>query len=161
KKRRSCYMQEQRGPLTLQRIILEAVLIILGMGLVSTVHAQTSTVGTVSGTVKDQHGAGIPKAEVVITEERTGVTRTVKADDTGFYTAASLPVGLYSVSSAPQGFKKTVDTGLELHVNENLVVNLTLQVGQLTETVTVTGEATQIETRSGDVSSLVGEKQVT
>jgi hypothetical protein len=111
--------------------------------------------------VRDQNGAAIPKAEVVILEERTGLSRTATADDNGFYTAASVPVGRYSVSSSPSGFKKTVDSGLELHVNENLVVNLTLQVGQVSEVVTVTGQSEQVETRSGEVSSLVGEKQVT
>src|SRR5262249_24724209 len=58
------------------------------------------------------------------------------------------------------GFKKTISTGVDLHVSENLVVNLNLVVGQVTETVTVTAEASRVETTSGDVSSLVGEKQV-
>jgi len=154
-------MQKQRSPLTLHKIILEAVLILLAMGLLNIVHAQTNTVGTVSGTVRDQNGSAIPKAEVVLSEERTGAVHTVKADDNGFYIAPSLPFGVYSVSTAPQGFKRTINTGVELHVNENLVVNLTVEVGQVSETVTVTGEAAQVETRSGEVSSLVGEKQVT
>jgi hypothetical protein len=154
-------MQKQRGPLTLQRMALNTLLLVLGMGLLSVAHAQSSTVGSITGTVKDQKGGAISKAEIQITEERTGVTRTVKTDDAGFYTAESVPVGLYTVSTAPPGFKKTVNNGLDLHVNENLVVNLVVEVGQLTETVTVTGEAAQIETRSGEVSSLIGEKQVT
>ncbi|HEU4836061.1 MAG TPA: hypothetical protein VFS90_16655, partial [Pyrinomonadaceae bacterium] len=64
-------------------------------------------------------------------------------------------------STAPTGFKKTVTTGVELHVNENKTVNLDLQVGQVTETVTVTSEAAPVELRSGEVSSLITEKQVT
>ena len=108
-----------------------------------------------------QQGAVVPKAEVVITEERTGASRTVTADDEGFYSAQSLPVGRYSVSTAPQGFKKTVATAVELHVAENRVVNLDLQLGQVSETVTVSSNAAPVETRSGDVSSLVSEKQVT
>ena len=65
------------------------------------------------------------------------------------------------MSTAPQGFKKTVSTGLDLHVNANLVVNLTLEIGPVSETVTVSNEAASVETRSGEVSSLVSEKQVT
>ena len=61
-------MPKQQSPLTLQRTVLKAVVLDLSIGLLSAVHAQTSTVGTISGTVKDQNGAGIPKAEVVITE---------------------------------------------------------------------------------------------
>src|SRR4030095_9033476 len=135
---------------------LPAVLI-LGIGLLIGVHAQTSTTGNISGTVRDPQGAVVPKAEVVITEEKTGATRTVVANEDGFYLATSLPVGTYSVSSAPQGYKKTLAAGQELHVSENKVVNLELQLGQVSETVTVTGEATPVETRSGDVNSLVSE----
>lgn len=123
--------------------------------------AQTSTVGSISGTVRDPQGAGVPKTEIVLKEERTGFTRTVKTDESGFYTALSLPVGVYTVSASPQGFKRINNTGVELHVSENLVVNLTLQVGQMTETVTITGEAAQVDTTGGKVSSLVSEKQVT
>jgi hypothetical protein len=118
-------------------------------------------VGTISGTVRDPNGAAIPKAEVTIQEERTGLSRTVTADEYGSFTIPSVPAGLYTVSTAPSGFKKTVNSGLELHVNENLVVNLTVQVGQVNEVVTVTGQSEQVETRSGEVSSLIGEKQVT
>src|ERR687883_386096 len=68
-------------------------------------------------------------------------TRTVTTDDEGFYTAVSMPAGTYAVSAAPSGFKKTVSSGVQLHVSERLVVNLDLQVGDVTETVTVTGTA--------------------
>ncbi|HXU39041.1 MAG TPA: carboxypeptidase regulatory-like domain-containing protein, partial [Blastocatellia bacterium] len=137
------------------------LLLLLCMGVVSGVNGQTSTVGSISGTVRDEQGAVVPKAEVVITEERTGQSRTVKTNEDGFYYAPSVPVGRYTVSSAPSGFKKTVNSGVDLHVSENLVVNVTLTVGQMTETVNVTAEAGQVETRNGDVSSLVTEKQVT
>jgi hypothetical protein len=68
---------------------------------------------------------------------------------------------MYTISTAPTGFKKTISTGVDLHVNENKTVNLDLQVGQVTETVTVTSEAAPVELRSGEVSSLISEKQVT
>jgi hypothetical protein len=73
----------------------------------------------------------------------------------------SLPAGTYTVSTAPQGFKRTVASGVEVHVTENKVLNLDVQVGQVSETVNVTSDAAPIETRSGDVSSLISEKQVT
>ncbi|MBK9706016.1 MAG: carboxypeptidase regulatory-like domain-containing protein [Acidobacteria bacterium] len=134
---------------------------ILLLSLSSTVvHAQTSTVGNINGTVRDPQGAGVPKTDVVLKEERTGFTRTVKTDDNGFYSAPSLPIGVYTVSASPQGFKKTTNTGVELHVSESLVINLALQIGEVTETVTVTGETPQLDTTGGKVSSLVSEKQV-
>ena len=154
-------MQNQRNSLAQAKAVFQAVLFLLCTGVVVGVHAQTSTVGTITGTVRDSNGAVVPKAEVVILEERTGFSRTVKTNEDGVYLAASLPLGRYTVSSAPQGFKKTVNSGLELHVNENLVANLTLEVGAMSDTVTVTADSVQVETRSGDVSSLIAEKQVT
>src|SRR6185437_10414614 len=64
-------------------------------------------------------------------------------------------------ATSPSGFKKTILTNVELHVNENKTLNIDLQVGQVTETVTITSEAAPVEVRSGEVSSLISEKQVT
>ncbi|HEX7177135.1 MAG TPA: carboxypeptidase regulatory-like domain-containing protein [Pyrinomonadaceae bacterium] len=145
-----------------KKLGLHAMLFLLMMGLLGgVVSAQTSTVGSISGTVRDPQGAAVPNAEVIILEETTGQTRTAKTDDDGSYSAQSLPVGRYSVSVAPQGFKKTVATGIEVHVSDQVVVDINLEVGQVSETVTVTGAAQLVETESGRVSSLVTEKQVT
>jgi Carboxypeptidase regulatory-like domain/TonB-dependent Receptor Plug Domain len=140
---------------------VRASLLLLSIGLLIGVHAQSSTTGNITGTVRDPQGAAVPKAEVTITDEKTGVSRTVSATEDGFYNATSLPAGTYTVSTSPTGFKKTLTTGVELHVNENKTVNLDLQVGQVTETVTVTSESAPVELRSGEVSSLITEKQVT
>lgn len=152
-------MLRKLNPLASKSIL--PVLILLAGGFLMGVHAQTRTVGSISGTVRDQQGAVVPNAEVVIQEERTGFSRTVTTNDEGFYSAPSLSVGRYSVSTAPQGFKKSVAGGLELHVSENMIVNLTVEVGQVSETVDVSGGAFQVETQKADVSSLIGEKQVT
>src|SRR5687767_6543346 len=140
---------------------MQASLLLLSIGLLVGVHAQSSTTGNITGTVRDPQGAAVPKAEVTVTEEKTGVTRTVSATEDGFYNVTSLLPGIYTVSTSPAGFKKTITTGVEVHVNENKTVNLELQVGQVTETVTVTSEAAPVELRSGEVSSLISEKQVT
>jgi hypothetical protein len=143
-----------------KKLCLSTVLVLLGVGFWSGVSAQTSIVGSISGTVRDSQGAAVPKAEVTIEEETTGQTRTVKTDESGAYSAQSLPVGRYRVSTAPQGFKNTVATGIELHVGDRVIVDLNLEVGQVNEIVTVTGAAQLVETESGGVSSLVSEKQV-
>src|SRR5262249_4447146 len=127
------------------------VMLVLVCALFFAIQAQTPTVGTISGTVRDEKGSVVPKAEVTITSEATGSSRTVNSDDEGFYIAPSLPAGRYSVSTAPNGFKKTVATAVDLHIAENRVVNLDLQVGQVSETVTVSSDAAPIETRSGDI----------
>src|SRR5882724_7549600 len=144
----------------LKKLGVQIVLVLVG-ALFFTAYAQTTTVGTISGTVRDEKGGIVPKAEVSIQSESTGTSRTVTSDDNGFYLAPSLPAGLYTISTAPHGFKKTVAQAVDLHVGENKVVNLDLQVGQVTETVTVSSDASPVETRSGEISSLITEKQVT
>lgn len=144
----------------LKRLGLLVAVVLTGV-LFLNAHAQTTAVGTISGTVRDEKGSVVPRAEVSIDGEGTGISRTVKSDDNGFYLVASLPAGTYTISTAPSGFKKTVASAVDLHVSENKVVNLDLQVGQVTETVTVTSEAAPVETRSGGLGSLISQKQVT
>ncbi|HLM57714.1 MAG TPA: carboxypeptidase regulatory-like domain-containing protein [Pyrinomonadaceae bacterium] len=140
---------------------LSVVLVLLAAGLAGVASAQTSTVGSISGTVRDPQGAAVSGAEVTIVEEATGQTRTVRTGEDGTYSAPSLPVGRYTVSTAPSGFKKTVAPGIEVHVADRVVVDLTLEIGSIGETVTVSGAAQLVESESGKVSSLVSEKQVT
>src|SRR6267142_3358426 len=144
----------------LKKFGLQAIVFLISLGFL-VVKAQTPTVGTMSGIVRDSSSAAVPKAEVVIQQEGTGFSRTVNADENGNYLASSLPPGKYTVSTSPAGFKKTVVAGVDLHVGDNRVVNLDLQVGQVTETVTVSSDLAPVETRSGDVSSLISEKQIT
>src|SRR5215475_11347693 len=138
--------------------LIGVFLLILGGAFV--VQAQTSTVGSISGTVRDQKGAAVPNAPVAVKEERTGLSRTVASDENGFFSVLSLPAGVYTVSATPQGFKKTVNEKIELHVSEDLAISLIVQVGEVSETIVVTGETPQVSTTGGDISSLVSEKQV-
>src|SRR5258707_5769629 len=144
----------------LKKLGLQLVLVLIG-ALFFSAHAQTTTVGTISGTVRDEKGAVVTRVEVSIDGEGTGTSREVKSDADGFYLAASLKPGRYTVSTAPRGFKKSVASAVDLHVGENKVVNLDLQVGQVSETVTISSDTAPVETRSGEVSSLISEKQVT
>lgn len=144
-----------------RRFGLQVVLFLLSVGLFAGVHAQSSTSGNITGTVRDPQGAAVAKAEITFTDEKTGASRTVTTNDDGFYNVPSLAAGMYTITTAPSGFKKTVMPNVELHVSENKTVNIDLQVGQVTETVTVTSDAAPVEVRSGEVSSLISQKQVT
>jgi len=144
----------------LKKLGLQVVVVLAG-ALFFTANAQTTTVGTISGTVRDEKGAVVPDAEVTVESEGTGISRKAKSNDDGFYLVSSLPPGRYTVSTAPSGFKKSVASAVELHVAENRVVNLDLQIGQVSETVTVSSDTAPVETRSGEISSLITEKQVT
>src|SRR3989442_14923336 len=112
------------------------VAVVLISALFFSAQAQTTTVGTISGTVRDEKAAVAPRAEVSTQGEGTGISRTVSSDDNGFYLAPRSPAGRDTISSAPSGCKKTVAAAVDLHVGESKVQTLDVQVGQGTETVT-------------------------
>jgi outer membrane receptor protein involved in Fe transport len=118
------------------------------------------TTGTVTGVVRDSSGAVVPGATVAVTNDDTGAARSVVTDNEGRYETPNLPVGNYSLRVSLQGFQSTNRTGINLTVGRTAVVDLELKVGDMTESVVVTGEAGLVETRSATVSNLVDAKRV-
>jgi hypothetical protein len=104
------------------------------------VYAQ-SILGTIRGTVTDPQGAAVPSASVLITDEATGVPRTVDTDAQGRYEAANLRPGSYRVEVVTTSFKKFEQTGVVVTTGGVARVDVRLELGQMTETVTVSGEA--------------------
>src|ERR1700722_8600864 len=100
--------------------------------------AQVS-MGTISGTVKDSSGAVLPGAKVVILNDGTGISRTVDADENGHYSALSLPLGTYRVTVTHNGFQTEVQTGIVLTVGREEVVDISLTIGSVAQSVVVTG----------------------
>jgi len=122
-------------------------------------HAQST--GTLVGTVADSSGAIVANAEVKITNNGTGQSRTVTTSGAGSYQAAQLQVGSYNVEVTSPGFKKYEQTGIVLNVNDTARVDAVLQVGQASESVTVAAEAVQVQSDSSELSDLISGKQVT
>ena len=89
-----------------RRFGLQALLLLLSIGLLVGVHAQSSTTGNITGTVRDPQGAAVAKAEISVTEEKTGATRTVTSNEDGFYNIPSLPAGVYTISTSPSGINR-------------------------------------------------------
>lgn len=110
---------------------------------------------TLSGTVTDSSGAQVPSATVAIRNTETGITRTVTTDAAGFYDAPNLSPGNYEVTVTAQGFSKLVQSGITLTVGAQQVLNPSLKVGQVTQTVEVTGEAPAVELASSAISAEV------
>src|SRR5947208_821523 len=119
------------------------------------------TTATSTRTVTDQSGAAVPGATVTLKNTDTGISRTAQTAENGKYEALSLPAGSYEISAALTGFRTVVHTGISLTVGQNAVVDFALQVGQVNESVTVTGETAQIETTTATVANVVDEKKVT
>jgi len=120
----------------------------------------TQVNATISGRVEDATGAAVGGATVTVKSLETGATRAVTTDETGDFRVLSLPVGLQEVRAEKAGFKSTVRTGINLAVGQEAVVNVQLDVGELTQEVTVSADVPLIDTTTASVSGLVGERQV-
>ena len=115
---------------------------------------------TLTGTVTDRSGAVIPKAEISVKNTATGVTRTSETNSAGFYTAPGLPPGNYAVSVTAAGFSTAVRTNITLTVGVQQVLDFTMQVGQVSQTVEVTEEAPSIDLASSTISGSVDQRSV-
>jgi len=124
-----------------------------------TAAAQTST-SRITGRVLDAKQASVPGASVTITNEATGVSQTQTTTEAGVYAFDALPVGDYTVTVEHTGFKKFVKTGNQLQVNNPLTVDVTLEVGQVTEIVTVQGGPEQLQTANATIGNVVEQKAI-
>ena len=134
--------------------LLSALLLLLAAG------ARAQASASVTGQVEDPSGAAIAGATVTARNVDTGATRDVVADGEGRYLVAALPVGNYEISASKQGFKEEVRSGLHLVIGEEATVDLTLQLGEVSQEVTVNGDAPMVSVTTNDISGLVGEQQV-
>jgi hypothetical protein len=126
------------------------VCVLLGLGV-----AYAQSAGTITGTITDPTGATIANASVEAKNMQTGVVYNAASSETGNYTLAQLPTGVYQLTAATSGFKQTVRTGLAVSTAQTLRIDLTLEVGAITETVTVNAEAPLLKTESGELSHVV------
>ena len=116
--------------------------------------------GGVSGRVTDSSKGRLPGATVTVTNIATNVASTTTTSGEGDYTILYLTPGTYTLSVELSGFKKMVREGIEIRIGDKLAVDVTLDVGRLEETVTVTGESPLLETRGGSAGQVIGEKQI-
>jgi len=121
--------------------------------------AQLAT-GTFLGVVRDSSGAIVPGASVTIHSTETDQTRKVVTDSSGAYRVPALPVGHYQITVEHSGFKTETQTGLNLEVGQEAVVDFALQVGTAEQTVQVTGEAQQVNTTNSTLGSVVNEQTI-
>lgn len=141
------------------RNLLLGVPFLCGLLVTSVAVAQVGT-GSIQGTVSDSSGAIIAGASVTVRNTQTGVVTTITPNAQGRYVAPDLLVGTYDVQAQMTGFQKQIHTGVAITVGQNVVVDFSLPVGQVTETVTVQGATTQVETTSAEISAQIGQQQV-
>ena len=138
-------------------LLLCALLLMLCLPFAA--NAQDS--GSVTGTVRDTSGAVVPNAQVKFTSSAIGVTRSTTTNDDGDYLAGALPPGSYDLSVTAKGFKAFQAKKIIVRVAEKARVDVTLQVGEMTENVVVEGSnVAQVETQSSELSGVVTGKEI-
>jgi hypothetical protein len=134
--------------------LIAAAVLLMGIFVSVPVGAQVAG-GTLSGTITDPSGGGIPQAQVVIKNVATGVERTITTNADGFYTAPNLLPGDYQVTVSATGFNTKIKTGITMNVGAQRSFDLALQIGTVTHTVEVSTEAPAVQVSSSEISATV------
>src|SRR5882762_1873724 len=130
------------------------VIVVISVSGAGQAYAQVSG-AMLTGTVKDSSGAFIPNAQVAIMDVATAVTRTVSPGSSGLYTAPNLLPGNYEIRVTATGFSTQVQKGVTLTVGAQQVLDFTMKVGQMSQTVEVTTEAPTVELTSSELGATV------
>jgi hypothetical protein len=123
-------------------------------------HAQLATTTSLVGTVTDSSGRSIPGAKVTAVETRTLGTQTATTNVQGYYSFEFVPVGVYSVTVEQPGFQKMTKTGIQVEINQTVRADIKLEVGAVTESITVQAEAMAIRTDDAAVSEILSTRAV-
>ena len=147
----------------MRKIIRNPVLACLSLVLVlftGEAYGQGGAAGTILGTVTDPSGAVVPNAKITITNTGTGVAKVTETTGAGDYAVPDLVPGPYRVDVEATGFSKAQVGGTVLQVAQEIRVNVTLQTGSASETVTVSSSAVALDTDTSEISQIVTQKQV-
>ena len=116
--------------------------------------------GSIVGTVSDPSGGFVPGCRITARNQNTGVSKEFTTDANGNYRISYLLPGTYDVTVEAASFKMSVQRGLIVEVDQQLAANFTLQLGQVSETVQVSGQAPQLQTQSVEQSQVITQKQM-
>ncbi len=123
------------------------------------VQGQAET-ATISGTATDPSGGALAGARIQVTNVGTNISQSTTTDAQGRYSIAQLPVGTYRVEASLSGFKNVVHGGVTLSVGSTLVVDFSLPVGEVNQTVNVESDVSRVETETSEVSTLISPQQM-
>ena len=116
--------------------------------------------GSISGTINDNSGGALPGVTVSAVSKQTNQATVAVTNDRGVYTLLYLQPGVYAVTAELTGFKKVLRDNVEVRVNDRIGIDLTMEIGGLEATVTVTGDTPLLETRSGSQGQIIDEKRI-
>src|SRR5580765_2732523 len=136
------------------------VLVSLIVLVLTATNAWAQATAQINGSVVDTSGAVLPGVTVVAIQTDTGARREAVTNETGSYALLNLPIGPYRLEASLAGFRSFAQTGIVLQVGSDPVIRVTLQLGELAETLTVQGQAPLVETRNPAVGTVVTNEQV-
>lgn len=142
------------------RLLSALVIGLITLAAPGAVWAQAVGGAQITGFVRDSSGGTLPGVDVTVTQTNTGVTRSTVTSADGAFAFPNLPVGPYQLKATLQGFSTYVQDGIVLQVNSNPVVNVALQIGAISEQLTVTANASMVETRSTGIGQVIDNKNV-
>jgi hypothetical protein len=134
---------------------MKRVLVLIVFVCFPLLYAGAQSTAQISGTVQDSSGAAVAGAQVQVTNVDTNATRTAQTSDDGAYLFPSLAIGPYRLQVTKEGFVTYAQTGIVLQVNSNPAIDVTLQIGAVTQTVEVHANAAMVETQSNAGLGLV------
>jgi hypothetical protein len=146
-----------KGLKLIRSSVSSVALLLLIVGLPLSAQFTTATFG---GTVLDSTGAAVPSAKVTVSNTGTGFSQTVSTDANGAFLFSRVPVGAYQLRVDAQGFAAYVQSGIELTVNQVANQTVTMQLGQVTESVNVEANAELVTTRTATQGQLIDQKRV-
>lgn len=142
-------------------ILLSALLVVISATVLAPgCFAQAVAVAQVGGVISDQSGSAVPGAQVKITQTETQLTRSAVSDVQGRYTFPGLPVGPYLLEVTATGFKAYEQSGIVLQVGNNVQINVTMQIGAISEHIEVTAQAGMVETKENTVSQVIDSQRI-
>jgi hypothetical protein len=139
---------------TSTRVLLALAILFVTFALACRTEAQTTSTGALTGTVTDPRGGAVAGANVSVTSETTGETRATASQENGSYLVPLLLPGSYRVEVSKTGFKVTVTRKIRIDVTETARLDLKLELGTVQESVTITTQASQLETTSSTLGKV-------
>jgi hypothetical protein len=136
------------------------ILFVLALTLMSLPAAAQSTAGRMLGSVTDQSGASVAGASVIVTDTERGTSRTVISDASGDYVAPDLAPGTYKIHVEAKGFKSAERPSVTIEVATDVRADFSLQPGNVSETVTVTGEIPLLNTTSSTLGGTLSNQEI-
>jgi hypothetical protein len=142
-------------------MVRQAATILMVLCLAAPAAAQSQAVnGTIEGTVTDGTGAVLPGVTILLTSLETGATRLVVTNERGLYQAPLLPLGTYRLQAELEGFKGYERSGITLGAGQTAVIDVTMTVGALAETVSVTADAPVVDPGKIDLGRNLNEREI-